>query len=291
MSEFESGLINGICMGSVFALIALGYTMVYGIVKMINFAHGEFIVVGGFTLYGVSRLVGPSWWGVLLSVVCAVLACVLVSFLTEKFAYKPLRKKSSKRINALITAIGVSYILYGIVNLISNQSLTPPVLFNIESKIGKMIFLVSVTAVCLILLTIFVKKTKLGKATRAVSENPEASKLMGINNNVIIALTFIIGAIMAAISATLFYTYNNVSLKFSDGTLIIGLIPFAAAVVGGIGSLPGAVIGGMIIGLIQEFVYSYQLGSWNIVFIYGILILVLLIKPSGILGKEEGEKV
>ncbi|MFA6661577.1 MAG: branched-chain amino acid ABC transporter permease, partial [Bacilli bacterium] len=176
--------------------------------------------------------------------------------------------------------------------LIQSSQLKPPVFFPfLETRVDKMIFLLAVTTLCLVLLTLFYQKTKLGIATRAVSENADAAKLMGINNDFTIALTFALAAIMAAISALLFYTYNDTGMKFSDGTLLIGLIPFAAAVVGGIGSLPGAVVGGFIIGMVQEMAAAFGKSKWQVLFIYGILVLVLLLKPSGIFGRNEGEKV
>ena len=295
MSQFTTGLVNGVSIGAVFALIALGYTMIYGIVKMINFAHGEFIVVGGFTMYGMNKLLVskvPLWANATISIITAIVACVVVVLITERLAYRPLRKRDNNRINPLITAIGVSYILYGIFNLIQSSQLKPPAFFPfLETRVDKMIFLLAVTTLCLVLLTLFYQKTKLGIATRAVSENADAAKLMGINNDFTIALTFALAAIMAAISALLFYTYNDTGMKFSDGTLLIGLIPFAAAVVGGIGSLPGAVVGGFIIGMVQEMAAAFGLSKWQVLFIYGILVLVLLLKPSGIFGRNEGEKV
>ena len=188
MDLFLEGLKNGLAMGSIFALMALGYSMVYGIVKMINFAHSEFITIGGFTAYYLTEkllnpIMGYTIWTLLISLLVAVVVCIIVAIITERFAYRPLRKKGSSRITALITAIGVSYILSGIMNAINNSQLQFHTYFDNNTA-----FFIAIitTAVLLTLLTFFVKKTKIGIAMRAVSENEEAAKLMGINNNFII---------------------------------------------------------------------------------------------------------
>lgn len=292
MDLFFDGLKNGLAMGSVLALMALGYSMVYGIVKMINFAHSEFITIGGFVSYFVcekllSKVMGITVGTLLISILVAIIVCVVVAIITERFAYKPLRKKGSSRITALITAIGVSYILNGILNAIHNKQLQFPTFFENDT-----VFVISmvVTAILLVILTIFVKKTKIGIAMRAVSENEDAAKLMGINNNFIISLTFVIGSALAAIGVVI-YILRVKFFDFTVGSVDIGLYPFVAAVIGGIGSLPGSVIGGFLIGLLKEFAAIYGLAKWADVIVYGLFVVILLFKPAGLLGKDIREKV
>ena len=292
MDLLWEGLKNGLALGSIYALMALGYSMVYGIVKMINFAHSEFITIGGFVAYYLAEKIlvpsrGKSVGTLLLCLLLAIVVCVIIGIITERFAYRPLRQKKSARINALITAIGVSYILGGILNAINNKQMEMPKFFT-----NDVAFIVSMitTAILLILLTIFVRKTKLGIAMRAVSENEDAAKLMGINNNFIISLTFIIGSTLAAIGVII-YLLRSPFFDFTLGSDSIGLYPFVAAVIGGIGSLPGAVIGGFLIGIIGEMTAVLGVGQWVQVIIYGIFVLILLFKPTGILGKDIREKV
>lgn len=292
MNLLFEGLKNGLAMGSIYALMALGYSMVYGIVKMINFAHSEFITIGGFVSYYLAEKIlvpsmGKSVGTLLICLLISIIVCILIGVVTERFAYRPLRKKKSARINALITAIGVSYILGGLLNAINNKQMEMPKFFT-----NDVAFIVSIvtTAILLILLTIFVKKTKLGIAMRAVSENEDAAKLMGINNNFIVSLTFIIGSTLAAIGVII-YLLRSPFFDFTLGSESIGLYPFVAAVIGGIGSLPGAVIGGFLIGIIGEMTAVLGVGQWVQVIIYGIFVLILLFKPTGILGKDIREKV
>ena len=292
MNLLWEGLKNGLALGSIYALMALGYSMVYGIVKMINFAHSEFITIGGFVAYYLAEKIlvpamGKSVGTLLLCLLLAIVVCVIIGIITERFAYRPLRQKKSARINALITAIGVSYILGGILNAINNKQMEMPKFFT-----NDVAFIVSMitTAILLILLTIFVRKTKLGIAMRAVSENEDAAKLMGINNNFIISLTFIIGSTLAAIGVII-YLLRSPFFDFTLGSDSIGLYPFVAAVIGGIGSLPGAEIGGFLIGIIGEMTAVLGVGQWVQVIIYGIFVLILLFKPTGILGKDIREKV
>lgn len=292
MDLFFEGLKNGLAMGSIFALMALGYSMVYGIVKMINFAHSEFITVGGFTaFYLCEKILQPKLGNTILAlVICLIVTiavCVLIAIVTEKFAYRPLRQKGSSRITALITAIGVSYILGGVMNAINNAQLEFPKFFDNNTA-----FIISIvtTAVLLVLLTIFVKKTKIGIAMRAVSENDNAAKLMGINNNFIISLTFVIGSALAAIGVIV-YLLRAPMFDFCLGSVTIGLYPFVAAVVGGIGSLPGAVLGGFLIGILREFTAVYGISQWADTIVYGIFVIILLFKPAGLLGKDVREKV
>ena len=289
------GLKQGLELGSIFALMALGYSMVYGIVKMINFAHSEFITIGGFVAYyftekALVNVFGDTIWSLLVALIIAVIVCVVIALVTERFAYRPLRKKGSTRITALITAIGVSYILNGILNAIEPEQL---VFKQFANKNTSFYIAIITTTVLLVALTLFVKKTKVGIAMRAVSENEQAAKLMGINNNFIIALTFMIGSALAAIGVVI-YLLDGECFSFVLGSQTIGLYPFVAAVIGGIGSLPGAVIGGFLIGIIRAITQVYSnigLSSWVETIIFGIFVIILLFKPSGILGKDIREKV
>jgi branched-chain amino acid transport system permease protein len=289
------GLKQGLELGSIFALMALGYSMVYGIVKMINFAHSEFITIGGFVAYyftekALVNVLGDTIWSLLVALIIAVIVCVVIALVTERFAYRPLRKKGSTRITALITAIGVSYILNGILNAIEPEQL---VFKQFANKNTSFYIAIITTTVLLVALTLFVKKTKVGIAMRAVSENEHAAKLMGINNNFIIALTFMIGSALAAIGVVI-YLLDGECFSFVLGSQTIGLYPFVAAVIGGIGSLPGAVIGGFLIGIIRAITQVYSnigLSSWVETIIFGIFVIILLFKPSGILGKDIREKV
>ncbi len=292
MDLFFEGLKNGLAMGSIFALMALGYSMVYGIVKMINFAHSEFITLGGFVAFFIfeswlTKAYGNNIGTLLICLLATIIACVLIAIITEKFAYRPLRKKGSSRITALITAIGVSYILGGIMNAITGEQLEFPKFFNNDTTF---IISIVITAILLALLTFFVKKTKVGIAMRAVSENEAAAKLMGINNNFIIALTFVIGSALAAIGVII-YLLRAPLFNFELGSVTIGLYPFVAAVVGGIGSLPGAVLGGFLIGIIRELTAVYGISQWMDTIVYGIFVIILLFKPAGLLGKDIREKV
>ncbi len=295
MNTLLEGLRQGLELGSIFALMALGYSMVYGIVKMINFAHSEFITIGGFLAYFITEsllksTLGNSIWCLLIALVAAIIVCVIVAIITERFAYRPLRKKGSSRITALITAIGVSYIFSGIMNAIEPEQLQ---FHKFVDKNTSFYIAIITTAVLLALLTFFVKKTKIGIAMRAVSENEQAAKLMGINNNFIISLTFMIGSALAAIGVVI-YLLDGECFTFEIGSVTIGLYPFVAAVIGGIGSLPGAVIGGFLIGIIRAITQVYSnigLSSWVDTIIYGIFVIILLFKPSGLLGKDVREKV
>lgn len=295
MDIFIEGLRQGLELGSIFALMALGYSMVYGIVKMINFAHSEFITIGGFLAYFISEsllktVLGDSVWTLLIALLIAIIVCVGVAVITERFAYRPLRKKGSSRITALITAIGVSYILGGIINAIEPEQLQFHTFVNKNVSFYVAIF---TTAILLVVLTLFVKKTKIGIAMRAVSENESAAKLMGINNNFIISLTFIIGSALAAIGVVI-YLLDGECFTFELGSVTIGLYPFVAAVIGGIGSLPGAVIGGFLIGIIRALTGVYSnigLSAWVDTIIYGLFVIILLFKPAGLLGKDVREKV
>lgn len=290
--KFLSQLINGLNAGAIYALIALGYTMVYGIAKMINFAHGDIIMVGAYTVwYAVTVLNLPIVVGVLIGIiVCSVLGIVI-----EKIAYKPLRNAPSLAV--LITAIGVSYFLQSAsLLLFSSTKRTFPNIINVPSlKIGALeipgqtILVLVVTSICMIALTLFINKTKAGSAMLAVSEDKDAAKLMGVNVNRTISMTFAIGSALAAIAGILFstsYTYIYPTL----GSLP-GIKAFVAAVLGGIGSVPGAMLGGLLLGIIESLSKSYISTQLSNAIVFGILVLVLLIRPSGLLGKNRTEKV
>lgn len=283
-------IIDGLSLGSIYALIALGYTMVYGIAKMLNFAHGDIIMVGAYTVFTTLMLnLGAA--GIVLAVVFPVVICTLLGILVERFAYKPLRGASPLAV--LITAIGVSYLLQGTSQLIFG--VTPKHLdFKIPGYIGTLnvytIVTLVVAAVIMITLTLFVKLTKTGRAMVAVSEDRGAAQLMGINVNKIIAITFAIGSALAA-CASIFYLMQIPQVSPTFGSMP-GIKAFTAAVIGGIGSIPGAMIGGILLGMIEKICLSIPaLASYTTAIEFALLILILLVKPAGLLGKKRREKV
>ncbi len=292
MSLFFQTLISGLNLGSIYALIALGYTMVYGIAKMLNFAHGDVIMIGAYSvIVTVSALGLPPVFAILIGIAFCALLGVSIEFL----AYKPLRKASSLAV--LITAIGVSYFLQNIAQLIfGTQQLAFPKIINLSAiKIGSVqidgITLVTlcVTAVIMVLLTLFINFTKVGKAMRAVSEDKEAAELMGISTNKTISITFAIGSALAMI-ASLFYGATYTYIKPTTGSMP-GIKAFTAAVFGGIGSIPGAMLGGIMLGIIEQYAKAYISTTMSDAIVFGVLILVLLVKPTGLLGKKISEKV
>ena len=289
--EFLSYLISGISLGSVYAIIALGYTMVYGIAKMLNFAHGDVIMVGGYvSLLAMSSLGLPWWVGVLL----AMVACTVLGVIIEGLAYKPLRAAPSLAV--LITAIGVSYFLQNAAQLLwgaSPKSYTP-VVGGALSLGGLSISYVSlltivVCAVIMVGLTLFTSKSKMGKAMRACSEDKGAAQLMGINVNRTISLTFAIGSALAAIAGVLLCSFNT-SLMPTTGSMP-GIKAFTAAVFGGIGSIPGAFLGGMLLGIIESLSKAYISTQLANSIVFAVLIITLLVRPAGLLGKYVPEKV
>lgn len=292
--EFLSYLVSGISLGSVYALIALGYTMVYGIAKMLNFAHGDVIMVGAFVIFTASTTFGlPPVVGVLISIVF----CTLFGMLIEKVAYKPLRKASSLAV--LITAIGVSYLLQNAAQLIfgsSTKSFTSIVnipaihLFDDNLVIsGETIATIIVSVIIMVGLTLFINKTKPGHAMLAVSEDRGAAQLMGININATISLTFAIGSGLAAVAGALLCSAYP-ALSPTTGAMP-GIKAFTAAVFGGIGSIPGAMIGGILLGVIENLSKGYISTQLSDAIVFAVLIIVLLVKPTGILGKKISEKV
>ena len=291
---FISNLINGISLGSVYAIIALGYTMVYGIAKMLNFAHGDVIMVGAYVSFCTTAYLGlPP----IVSVLFAMIVCTILGILIEGLAYKPLRRATSLAV--LITAIGMSYFLQNVALLIWGSA---PKVFgsvvpfdSLSLFDGKLIVTaesILTVAACIIImacLVFFTKKTRMGKAMRAVSEDKDAAELMGINVNVTISVTFAIGSALAAIAGVLLCSAYP-TLVPTTGSMP-GIKAFTAAVFGGIGSIPGAMIGGILLGIIEIFSKSYISTSLSDAIVFAVLIVVLLVKPTGILGKKITEKV
>ena len=285
-------LINGLRTGSIYALIALGYTMVYGIAKMINFAHGDIIMVGAYALYVFFTLLGLP---VPLTIILTIIFCAVLGIVVEKVAYKPLR--NAQPLAVLITAIGVSYLLQNLSLLIFKAT---PIPFGSLIKVpsvtiagihvsGITIVTLVVTIVSMIILTLFINKTKAGRAMRAVSEDKGAAELMGISVNKTISMTFAIGSALAAV-AGLLYISQYESLMPTLGALP-GIKAFVAAVLGGIGSVPGAMLGGIILGIIESLSKAYISTQLADAIVFGVLVIVLLVKPSGLLGKLKIEKV
>lgn len=293
--SFISYLINGISLGSVYAIIALGYTMVYGIAKMLNFAHGDVIMVGGYVVLTIVTGMGmPPMVGIL----AAVLACTVLGVVIERVAYKPLRNAASS-LAVLITAIGVSYLLQNIALLIfgaDTKSFTSVVSVPAVTLAGGSLTISGETIVtilaCIVImvgLTLFINKSKAGQAMLAVSEDKGAAQLMGINVNGTIALTFAIGSALAAIASVLLCSAYP-SLTPYTGAMP-GIKAFVAAVFGGIGSIPGAMIGGILLGVIEILGKAYISSQMADAIVFSVLIIVLLVKPTGILGKQVQEKV
>lgn len=288
---FLSYLINGISLGSVYAIIALGYTMVYGIAKMLNFAHGDVIMVGGYMSFCSVMYLGLPGW---LSVIVAMAVCTVIGILIEGLAYRPLRRATSLAV--LITAIGVSYLLQNAALLIwsPNPKVFTPVVsgtLNInELKISYIsLFTIAACIVIMIFLTLFISKTKIGKAMRACSEDKDAAQLMGINVNFTISVTFAIGSALAAVAGVLLCS-SYPTLVPTTGSMP-GIKAFTAAVFGGIGSIPGAFVGGILLGVIESFAKAYISTQFSNSIVFAVLIVVLLVRPAGLLGKKITEKV
>lgn len=286
-----STIINGLSLGTIYSLIALGYTMVYGVAKMLNFAHGDVIMVGAYALFVFMTMSGNIW----LSMVVAIIICTLLGVLIEKIAYKPLRTASPLAV--LITAIGVSYFLQSVSQLIFGakpQTVTLVTLGSIpigDTQINLTTLLTLVVSVIIMVgLTLFIKFSKTGRAMLAVSEDKGAAQLMGININSIISITFAIGSCLATF-ASLFYLMQIPTVEPTLGSMP-GIKAFTASVIGGIGSIPGAMIGGILMGLIEKISLSIPvLAPYTTAIEFGMLILILLIKPTGLLGKRRREKV
>ncbi len=294
MMQFLSYLCNGISLGSVYAIIALGYTMVYGIAKMLNFAHGDVIMIGAYIAFCAMQ-----YWGLppIISVIAAMAVCTALGVTIERLAYKPLRKATSLAV--LITAIGMSYLLQNIALLVwgANPKSFPSVvrLGSVSLMGGQLIIsgaaIVTIVAciVIMVALTLFTSKTKMGKAMRVVSEDKGAAELMGINVNFTISITFAIGSALAAIAGVLLCSAYP-TLQPTTGSMP-GIKAFTAAVFGGIGSIPGAMVGGILLGVIEILGKAYVSTELGDAFVFAVLIVVLLVKPAGLLGKTVHEKV
>ena len=285
--NFLSYLINGISLGSVYAIIALGYTMVYGIAKMLNFAHGDVIMVGCYIVF---MTMSGQGWGAVPAVVLSIIVCTVLGIVIEKIAYKPLRKAAPLAV--LITAIGVSYFLENAALLIFANVVTLPALKLAGGALtisGTTIVTFLACVVIMAALMLFIKKTKAGQAMLAVSEDKDAAQLMGVNVNATISLTFAIGSGLAAVAGVLFCSAYPTLTPYTGA--MPGIKAFTAAVFGGIGSIPGALIGGILLGVIEILGRAYISSQLSDAIVFAVLIIVLLVKPSGILGKQVHEKV
>ena len=300
MQDFIQHLINGISLGSIYALIALGYTMVYGILQLINFAHSDVYMVGAFCAYYCARITGlenqPGFPTLLILLLASMVGCSVLGLTIERFAYRPLRK--APKLNILITAIGVSLLLqyggqvvFGADPKVFPKVMNDAVLIDFGGAQLKSLDLTvfAVTVIMMLILNFVIFKTKVGKAMRAVSQNMNVAALMGVNTDRIISITFVIGSSLAGVGSVL------VGMKYPKidplmGTMI-GLKAFVAAVLGGIGNLPGAVLGGILMGVSEEMVVGYFSSTYRDALAFGILIIILILKPSGLLGSRHVEKV
>ncbi len=292
--------IDGLSLGAIYALIALGYTMVYGIAKMLNFAHGDVIMVGAYMIYTMCTLTWttgsiPIWLGALISFVVAIVVCTVLGMVIEKVAYKPLRGASP--LAALITAIGVSYLLQGVAQLIwgADQRTISILdrLGNIHAGSLTIKWSSVITLVCgaiiMIGLTLFVKKTRTGRAMLAVSEDKGAAQMMGVNVNKIVSITFAIGSGLATFAALFYLPTTSISPTLGS---MPGIKAFAAAVIGGIGSIPGAMVGGILLGVVEVVCNSIEgVASYTTAIEFALLIVILLVRPIGLLGKKRRVKV
>jgi len=290
MEVIVSTLINGLSLGGIYAMIALGYTMVYGIAKMLNFAHGDIIMVGGYTIFVAMAANNP-----LLAIAAAIIVCVILGVFIEKVAYRPLRGASPLAV--LITAIGVSYLLQSLAQIVFGSAPKMVMVYEFGSitflgatmQVSSLVTL-AVTVIVMTVLTLFVKCTRLGRAMIAVSEDRDAAQLMGINVNGIITVTFAIGSSLAAL-AGLFYLLKAPNVSFTMGAMP-GIKAFTAAVIGGIGSIPGAMLGGILLGVVESISYKIAvIAPYTDAIEFSILILILLVRPTGFLGKKRREKV
>ena len=286
-------------MGSFYALVALGYSMVYGIIKLLNFAHGDIYMTGAFVCLSMFNIVQrflPGWPGIACSIVISMIIASLLGFISQRFAYRPMLK--APRLSLLITALGVSLVIYNAIMVITNSQ---PLFFNsgLDNSAGKhfggitityiQIVLIVTAAIIMLSLYFFIKKTMMGKAMRAIALDQDTCKLMGINVNKVIALTFIIGSSLAAIAGGMACVYYG-NVQYNMG-YTIGIKAFTAAVIGGIGSVPGAMLGGLLLGLLEATGTQFLTSAWKDVFAFALLILILILKPNGLLGKSEIERM
>ena len=296
MSEFLQQLINGISLGAIYALIALGYTMVYGVLRFINFAHSDVLMIGAFVgFFAAPYFPKDSFFGGIAIMVIAMAGCALLGIVIERLAYRPLRGRST--LNVLITAIGVSLLLENGAQLLfsAKPRAFPPIFPAQAVNIGGMVVSTNQIAVLVIAIALLgalqwiVLRTKIGTAMRALSFNPTASALVGVNNDVVISFTFGLGSALAGAGGIL-YSLNYPSVDPYMG-IMPGLKAFVAAVLGGIGNIPGAALGGLLIGVIETFVGGSRFSTWRDAIAFAILILILLVRPAGLLGKFQPEKV
>lgn len=292
MQIFFQQLINGVALGSIYALVSLGYTMVYGTIRLINFAHGDIFMMGAFVGY---YLITVLQMNVFLAMCISVLFCAILGVLIERIAYKPLR--NSTRVAALITAIGVSYLLQNIIiyfvgpEVKAFPSVIPTQIFRVFGLVinSKQILVVGITLILMVSLQVIVRYTKMGKAMRAVAVDAEAAQLMGINVDRVISFTFALGSGLAGFAGVLVgINYNSIAPTMGTA---YGMKAFIAAVVGGVGSIPGAMVGGYLIGLLETIVTFLGWSSYRDAAVYVLLIIILLVLPSGLFGKNEKEKV
>lgn len=292
-------LVNGLILGSFYALVALGYSMVYGIIKLLNFAHGDIYMTGAFvclSVFGVLSGAIPGWPGIACSIIVAMFVAGALGYLTQRFAYRPLL--GAPRLSLLITAIGVSLVIYNTVMVITNSQ---PLFFtsgldnsagirlgNITITYIQIVMLV-ISAVLMLGLTFFIGRTMLGKAMRAIALDQDTCRLMGINVNKVIGITFVIGSALAAVAGGMACVYYG-NVQYNMG-YTIGIKAFTAAVIGGIGSIPGAMFGGLLLGLLEAIGTQFLGSSWKDVFAFGLLIIILILRPNGLLGKSEIERM
>lgn len=302
LEVFLQQIINGLTLGMIYALIALGYTMIYGIVQLINFAHGEVFMVGaylGLLIYFILKALIPGPTHAFFVLPLVFLFCMagtaLLGLTIERLAYRPLRK--APRLAPLITAIGVSFVLQNAVMLIAGPSdkVFPYLLSVVKFSVGRVTFtnlqlFIMVTSLALmIVLHLFVKRTRTGKAMRALADDRQAASLMGINVDRVISIAFLLGSSLAGAGGVMYAMYYN-TINFHDGYLV-GLKAFTAAVLGGIGNIPGAMVGGVLMGILEGLGAGYLASAWKNVFAFFILILILLFRPSGLLGSRVVKKV
>jgi branched-chain amino acid transport system permease protein len=303
IARLGNNLVDGLSNGAIYALIALGYTLVYGIIELINFAHGDVFMIGTLTAFGLWGTIGLGLatgalgvvFGLALALIVAMAICGVLNMMIERVAYRPLR--GAPKLAPLITAVGMSFILQnvGILWIGSSQRAVPDVIHSQQELFSPLgisisrgdLLAVAVTLPLVFLLTTFVAATRLGKAMRATAQDPEAARLMGINVDTTISLTFLIGGMLAGAAGLIYLVYQTTVWYFSG--FIAGLIAFTAAVMGGIGNLWGAVLGGFIIGIVQQLAENRLGAEWTTAVVFGYLILIMVFRPQGLLGEQTRE--